>query len=204
VLRCSRSTRRLPSRTLRGNRGLMPIRPQRRRRRILRPSIPQFLNSSRMDRDHGWKMAVWNYSRRNGVGLALAGTCRASRICLTSRRTLGEQYADPRAMDKPMRSTMCNSNAVSRKMYGILTGMRTRGARRSTRTQRFGHHHGIRVHSRRQGDPLQIRHHAHGQYRDAPGLRKATILSRPVIDMKWVGACPAGMKLGMSPDPTAR
>jgi hypothetical protein len=103
----------------------------------------------------------------------------------------------PGAMDKPMHSTMCTSNAVNRKMYED----NHKSANRSCKE----------IHSERQGAVIteEIECNFNGKVTRSRSIttltgntamhletRKADNTVESVIDMKWVGACPAGMKLG--------
>ena len=103
----------------------------------------------------------------------------------------------PGAMDKPMHTTMCTSNAVSRKMYED--------------THKGGNNACKQIHSDRQGSVItqEIECNFSGKVTRSKSIttltgntaihvetRKADNTVESVIDMKWVGACPAGMKLG--------
>jgi hypothetical protein len=103
----------------------------------------------------------------------------------------------PGAMDKPMHTTMCTSNAVNRKMYEDSH----KSANSSCKE----------IHSERQGSVItqEIECNFSGKVTRSKSVTKLTgntemhLETRKddntvesVIDMKWVGACPAGMKLG--------
>jgi len=103
----------------------------------------------------------------------------------------------PGAMPKPQRSTMCNSNAVTRKMYldthknpntpCKLTHSEHNGSVFTSETEcNFG---GKVTHSKSVTTVT-------GNTAMHLEMRKADNSLETVIDMKWVGACPAGMKLG--------
>jgi hypothetical protein len=103
----------------------------------------------------------------------------------------------PGTMDKPMHTTMCVNNAVYRKMYEDShkdTGSMCK-----------------EIHSERQGSVItqEIECNFSGKVTRSKAVttltgntamrletRKADNTVESVIDMKWVGACPAGMKLG--------
>jgi Protein of unknown function (DUF3617) len=103
----------------------------------------------------------------------------------------------PGAMNKPMHTTMCNSNAVSKKMYEDTH--RTANARCKE------------IHSERNGSVIttETECNFNGKATRSKSvttltgntgihleMRKADNTVESVIDMKWVGACPVGMKLG--------
>jgi Protein of unknown function (DUF3617) len=103
----------------------------------------------------------------------------------------------PGAMDKPMHTTMCTSNAVSRKMYED--------------SHKNGNSLCKEIHSERVGSVItqDIECNFSGKVTRSRSVttltgntamhletRKADNSVESVIDMKWVGACPAGMKLG--------
>jgi hypothetical protein len=103
----------------------------------------------------------------------------------------------PGAMNKPMRTTMCNSNAVSRKMYED--------------THRSANRPCKEIHSERNGSVITSETECifSGKVTRSKSvttltgntgihleMRKSDNTVESVIDMKWVGACPAGMKLG--------
>jgi hypothetical protein len=103
----------------------------------------------------------------------------------------------PGTMDKPMHTTMCTSNAVSRKMYEDSH----KNANRPCKG----------IHYERQGSVIteEIECNFSGKVTRSKSVttltgntamhletRKADNTVESVIDMKWVGACPAGMKLG--------
>ena len=101
------------------------------------------------------------------------------------------------AMDKPMRSTMCNSNAVSRKMYED-THRNANTRCKEIHTERNGSV--ITTESECNIDGKVTRSKSVTTLTGNTGmhleLRKADNSLETVIEMKWVGACPAGMKLG--------
>jgi len=103
----------------------------------------------------------------------------------------------PGTMDKPMHTTMCTSNAVSRKMYED--------------THKTGNRMCKRIQSEHHGSVFtdQTECNFSGKVTRSTSvttltgntgmhieMRKADSTVETVIDMKWVGACPAGMKLG--------
>ena len=103
----------------------------------------------------------------------------------------------PGAMDKPMHTTMCTSNAVSRKMYED--------------SHKNANPPCKEIHSERQGSVItqEMECNFSGKVTHSKSIttltgntamhletRKADNTVESVIDMKWVGACPAGMKLG--------
>ncbi|MGA2189220.1 MAG: DUF3617 family protein [Steroidobacteraceae bacterium] len=103
----------------------------------------------------------------------------------------------PGAMDKPMRTTMCTSNAVNRKMY--------EDSHKNTNSLCK------EVHSERHGAVItqEIECNFGGKVTRSTSvttltgntgmkieMRKADNTVESLIEMKWVGACPAGMKLG--------
>jgi len=103
----------------------------------------------------------------------------------------------PGAMDKPMHTTMCTSNVVNRKMYEDSH----KSANSSCKE----------IHSERQGSVItqEIECNFSGKVTRSKSIttltgntamhletRKADNTVESVIDMKWVDACPAGMKLG--------
>ena len=103
----------------------------------------------------------------------------------------------PGAMDKPMRSTMCTSNAVSKKMYED--------------THRNANTRCKEIHTERTGSVITTETECNfsGKLTRSRSIttltgntgmhlevRKADNSVESVIDMKWSGACPAGMKLG--------
>jgi hypothetical protein len=103
----------------------------------------------------------------------------------------------PGSMDKPMHTTMCTSNAVSRKMYEDTHKNATSPCKQ--------------IHSERQGPVTtqEMECNFSGKVTRSKSVttvtgntaihvetRKADNTVESVIDMKWVGACPAGMKLG--------
>jgi Protein of unknown function (DUF3617) len=103
----------------------------------------------------------------------------------------------PGTMPKPMRTTMCTSNAVNRKMYED--------------THKNPNSPCKAVHLDRQGSVIteEIECNFSGKVTRSKSIttltgntamhletRKADNTVESVIDMKWVGACPAGMKLG--------
>ena len=103
----------------------------------------------------------------------------------------------PGAMAKPMRTTMCNSNAVSRKMYED--------------THKNVNAHCKLVHSERSGSVITTETECNfggkvthtkaittltGNTAMHLEMRKADNSVESVVDTRWMGACPAGMKLG--------
>jgi hypothetical protein len=103
----------------------------------------------------------------------------------------------PGTMDKPMHTTMCTSNAVSRKMYED-----THKGTKSVCKQISSEHHGSVI-------TQQIECNFGGKVTRSTSIttltgntgihletHKADNSVESVIEMKWVSACPAGMKLG--------
>ena len=103
----------------------------------------------------------------------------------------------PGAMDKPMHTTMCTSNAVSRKMYED--------------SHKNGNSPCKPIHIDHQGSVTtqEVECNFSGKVTRSKSVttvtgntaihletRKADNTVESVIDMKWMGACPAGMKLG--------
>jgi len=103
----------------------------------------------------------------------------------------------PGSMDKPMHTTMCTSNAVNRKVY--------EDSHKSTNSLCK------EIHSERHGSVITQESECNfsGKVTHSKSVttltgntgiqietRKADNTVESVIDMKWVGACPAGMKLG--------
>jgi hypothetical protein len=103
----------------------------------------------------------------------------------------------PGAMDKPMHTTLCTSNAVYRKMNEDTHKNPNRVCKE--------------IHSERHGSVItqQIECNFSGKVTRSTSVttltgntgmhletRKADNTVETVIDMKWVSACPAGMKLG--------
>jgi hypothetical protein len=103
----------------------------------------------------------------------------------------------PGAMDKPMHTTMCTSNAVNRKMYEDTHKSKTNLCKQ--------------IHSERNGSVItqEVECNFSGKVTRSKSTttlmgntgmrletRKADNTVESVIEMKWVGACPAGMKLG--------
>jgi hypothetical protein len=103
----------------------------------------------------------------------------------------------PGLMNKPMRTTMCNSNAVSRKMYEDTHRSANAGCKE--------------IHSERNGSVITTETECNfgGKLTRSKSvvtltgntgmhleMHKADNTVESVIDMKWVGACPVGMKLG--------
>jgi hypothetical protein len=103
----------------------------------------------------------------------------------------------PGAMDKAMHSTMCTSNAVNRKMYED--------------SHKDGSSVCKQIHSERHGSSItqQLECNISGKVTRSTSvttltgntavrveMRKADNTVESVIEMKWVGACPTGMKLG--------
>jgi hypothetical protein len=103
----------------------------------------------------------------------------------------------PGTMDKPMHTTMCTSNAVNRKVYEDSHKSTKRPCKE--------------IHSERHGSVIteEIECNFSGKVTRSTSVttltgntgirletRKADNTVESVVDMKWVGACPAGMKLG--------
>jgi hypothetical protein len=103
----------------------------------------------------------------------------------------------PGAMDKPMHTTMCTSNAVNRKMYEDSHKNKDSVCKQ--------------IHSERHGSVItqEIECNFSGKVTRSKSVttltgntamrletRNADNTVESVIDTKWVGACPAGMKLG--------
>ena len=103
----------------------------------------------------------------------------------------------PGSMDKPMHTTMCASNAVNRKMYEDMHKNANNPCKQ--------------IHSERVGSVItqQVECNFSGKVTRSTSVttltgntamrletRKADNTVETVIEMKWVGACPAGMKLG--------
>jgi len=103
----------------------------------------------------------------------------------------------PGAMDKPMHTTMCTSNAVNQKMYED--------------SHKSADHPCKEIHSERQGSVIkqEMECNFSGKVTRSTSVttltgntamhletRKADNSVESIIDTKWVGACPAGMKLG--------
>jgi hypothetical protein len=101
------------------------------------------------------------------------------------------------AMAKPMHTTSCTSNAVNRKTYED--------------THKNGESVCKTIHMDRQGSVItqEVECNFSGKVTRTKSIttltgntaihtetRKADNTVESVIDMKWVGACPAGMKLG--------
>ena len=103
----------------------------------------------------------------------------------------------PGVMKAPMRTTMCNSNAVSRKTYED-THRNANIACKEIRTERHGSvitsetecNFGRKVTRSKSITTLTGNTGIHLE------MHKADNSLESVIDMKWVSACPAGMKLG--------
>jgi hypothetical protein len=103
----------------------------------------------------------------------------------------------PGTMPKPMHTTMCTSNAVNRKMYEDTHKDPNRACKQihtdrqgSVITQDIECNFGGKVSRSRSVTTLSGNTAMHVE------TRKADNSVETVIDMKWVGACPAGMKLG--------
>jgi hypothetical protein len=103
----------------------------------------------------------------------------------------------PGTMDKPMHTTMCTSNAVNRKMYEDSHKSADRVCKQ--------------VHSEHTGSVItqEIECNFNGKVTHSKSIttvsgntamkietHKADNSVESVIEMKWVGACPTGMKLG--------
>jgi Protein of unknown function (DUF3617) len=99
------------------------------------------------------------------------------------------------ATEKPVRTTMCTSNAVSRKMY---EDTHKNSRCKTINSERHGSVITSEVECNFNGKVQRSKHvtkltgntEVHLETRAEDGTVKT------VIDMKWVGACPAGMKLG--------
>jgi hypothetical protein len=106
----------------------------------------------------------------------------------------------PGKMDKPMRSTMCTSNAVNRHRY-----------EESHKSGTEEYHKCKEIHAERHGSVLtsELECSDNGKVTRSKSVstltgntgihlevRDADNTVETVMDMKWVGACPAGMKLG--------
>jgi len=100
-------------------------------------------------------------------------------------------------MNKPMHTTMCTSNAVNRKMYeeshkskdSVCKQIRSE-RHDSVITQEIECNFGSKVTRSTSVTTLT------GNTGIRVETRKADNTVESLIDMKWVGACPAGMKLG--------
>jgi hypothetical protein len=103
----------------------------------------------------------------------------------------------PGSMDKPMHTAMCTSNVVNRKIYED-----SHKSADSMCKEIQSEHHGSVI-------TRQIECNFNGNVTRSTSIttltgntgmrvetRKADNTVESVIDMKWVGACPAGMKLG--------
>ncbi len=103
----------------------------------------------------------------------------------------------PGTMDKPMHSSMCMSNAVNRKVYED--------------THKSGNNPCKQIHTERQGSVItqELECNFSGKVTHSTSVttltgntamrvetRKADNTVETVIESKWVGACPTGMKLG--------
>ena len=103
----------------------------------------------------------------------------------------------PGAMNKPMHTTMCTSNAVNRKMY-VDSHKDANNACKQIHTDRQGSvitqdvecNFGGKVSRSKSVTTLTGNTAIHVE------MHKADNTLESVIDMKWAGACPAGMKLG--------
>ena len=103
----------------------------------------------------------------------------------------------PGSMDKPMHTTMCTSNAVNRKVYEDSHKSTNKPCKQihverrgSVITQETECNFGGKV--TRSTSVTTIS----GNTGMRIEMRKSDNTVESVIDMKWVGACPAGMKLG--------
>jgi hypothetical protein len=103
----------------------------------------------------------------------------------------------PGSADKTMHTTMCTSNAVSRKMYEDIHKDADRPCKPvhsdrvgSVITQSIECNFNGRVTHSTSVTTMSGNTGMHIEMRDADNKVSNT------IDMKWVGACPAGMKLG--------
>ena len=103
----------------------------------------------------------------------------------------------PGSMDKPMHTTMCTSNAVNRKMYEDSHKNRN-GLCKEIHSERVGSVLTQEVECNFSGKVTRSKTVTTLTGNTAMHLemRKADNSIESVIDMKWVGACPAGMKLG--------
>lgn len=99
------------------------------------------------------------------------------------------------ATDKPMHTTMCTSNAVSRKMY---EDTHKNSRCKTVNSERRGSVITQDVECNFDGKLERSKHITKLTGNTAVHLetRKEDGTVKTVIDMKWVGACPAGMKLG--------
>jgi hypothetical protein len=101
------------------------------------------------------------------------------------------------ATDKPMRTTMCTSNAVSRKMYED-THNNSKMPCKEVHSER---HDSVIVSESECNFNGKITHSKSttrltGNTGFRIEMRKADNTIETVIESKWVSACPAGMKLG--------
>jgi hypothetical protein len=163
---------------------------------ILAPSHPQFSNA--------W-ITTMNEKMRLGLLLgAIAAGCAlgADQPGINDIPDVKEGLWEsstmmPGTMDKPMHSTVCTSNAVNRKMY------------------EDSHKNGIspckQIHSERHGAVITqvVECNFSGKVTRSTSVttltgntamrietHKADNSVEAVIEMNWVSACPAGMKLG--------
>ena len=103
----------------------------------------------------------------------------------------------PGTMDKPMHTTMCTSNAVSRKMYEDTHKDTDRPCKQvrsehvgSVITQEIECNYNGKISRSRSVTTMTGNTGMHIEMRDAADKVEN------IIDMQWEGACPAGMKLG--------
>jgi Protein of unknown function (DUF3617) len=103
----------------------------------------------------------------------------------------------PGSMDKPMHTSMCTSNAVNRKMYED-SHKNTNNSCKQTHSERHGSVITQEIECNFSGKVSRSTSVTTLTGNTAIRLetRKADNTVETVIDMKWVGACPAGMKLG--------
>ena len=131
-------------------------------------------------------------------GVALAGDLPGIRDIPDTKEGLwAGSTMMPGVMDKPMRSTMCTSNEVNRKVYED-THQQTNAACKEIHHDRSGSVITSETECNRNGKVSRSKAVVTltGNTGIHTELRKADGSVESVIDMKWVGACPAGMKLG--------
>ena len=103
----------------------------------------------------------------------------------------------PGTMDKPMHTTMCTSNAVNRKIYED-THKRKNSLCKEIHSERHGSVITQEIECNFSGKVTRSKSVTTltGNTAVRVETRKADNTLESVIDTKWVGACPAGMKLG--------
>jgi len=103
----------------------------------------------------------------------------------------------PGVMDNPMHTTMCTSNAVNRKVYED-SHKSANSPCKQIRSERHGSVITQELECNISGKVTRSTFVTTLTGNTALHLetRKADNTVESVIDMKWVGACPAGMKLG--------